>query len=161
MTENDFIFAVKRNNQRLYLLAFSFLKNSADAEDIMQNTFVKLWNYRRLFENDAHMDKWLTAVCVNESRDFLRNPFRKRSVQIDEIVALSQNAETENIDLFKAVMSLPLKERTVVHLFYYEDLSIIQISGILGVKESAVKTRLFRARKRLKMILGDEWINEQ
>lgn len=57
-------------------------------------------------------------------------------------------------------MSLPLKERTVVHLFYYEDLSINSISGVLRVKESAVKTRLFRARKRLKEILGDEWINE-
>lgn len=159
MTENEFIFAVQRNKQRVYLIALSFTKSSADAEDIMQNTFVKLWNYSKPFENDDHIDKWLTAVCVNESKDFLKNPFRKRNVPIDEIVGLSHNDKTENIDLFKAVMSLPLKERTVVHLFYYEDMSVIQISGVLNIKESAVKTRLFRARKRLKTILGDEWIN--
>lgn len=160
MTENEFIFAVQRNKQRLYLLALSFTKCSADAEDIMQNTFLKLWNYGKPFEGDAHIDKWLTVVCVNESKDFLKNPFRKRNVPIDEIIGLSHSDKTENIDLFKAVMSLPLKERTVVHLFYYEDLSIIQISGVLNIKESAVKTRLFRARKRLKTILGDEWIND-
>lgn len=160
MTDNEFISAVKRNNQRLYLLALSFTQNSTDAEDIMQNTFVKLWKHSKHFENDKHIDKWLTAVCVNESKDFIKNPFRKRSVSIDEQINLSYDDKAENIDLFRAVMSLPLKERTVVHLFYYEDLSINSISGVLRVKESAVKTRLFRARKRLKEILGDEWINE-
>lgn len=160
MTENEFIFTVQRNKQRIYLLALSFTKCSADAEDIMQNTFVKLWNCSKPFENNAHIDKWLTTVCVNESKDFLKNPFRNRNVPIDEIIGLSHSDKTENIDLFKAVMSLPLKERTVVHLFYYEDMSIIQISGVLNIKESAVKTRLFRARKRLKTILGDEWIND-
>ena len=139
MTENEFIFTVQRNKQRIYLLELSFTKCSADAEDIMQNTFVKLWNCSKPFENNAHIDKWLTAVCVNESKDFLKNPFRKRNVPIDEIIGLSYSDKTENIDLFKAVMSLPLKERTVVHLFYYEDMSIVQISGALNIKESAVK----------------------
>lgn len=160
MTENEFISAVKRNNQRLYLIALSFTKNNADAEDIMQNCFVKLWKCSNPFENDSHIDKLLTAVCVNESRDFIKNPFKKRSVPLDELINLSSSDKPENIDLFRAVMSLPTKERTVLHLFYYEDLSINQISGVLRIKESAAKTRLFRARKRLKEFLGDDWINE-
>lgn len=160
MTENEFISAVKRNNQRVYLIALSFTQNHTDAEDIMQNTFVKLWKHNKSFENEQHIDKWLTAVCVNESKDSIKNPFRKRSVPIDELMNLSHADKTENLDLFKAVMSLPVKERTVIHLFYYEDLSITHISAVLGIKESAVKTRLFRGRKRLKTILGDEWIND-
>lgn len=160
MTENEFVSSVKRNNQRLYLLALSFTQNHSDAEDIMQNVFVKLWRYGKPFENESHIDKWLTVVCVNESKDFIKNPFRKRSVPIDELIHLSVSDKSENIDLLKAVMSLPVKERIVVHLFYYEDLSVIQIAGVLSIKESAVKTRLFRARKKLKEILGDEWINE-
>ncbi|MDE6413169.1 MAG: sigma-70 family RNA polymerase sigma factor, partial [Eubacterium sp.] len=93
-------------------------------------------------------------------KDYIKNPFRKRNVPIDEAINISSIDKTENIDLFKAVMSLPTKERTIIHLFYYEDMSITDISDILKIKESAVKTRLFRARQKLKTLLGDEWNNE-
>lgn len=160
MTENEFIHTVKRNNHRLYLIALSFTQNSTDAEDIMQNVFIKLWKYKKPFESEKHIDKWLTTVCVNESKDFIKSPFRKRNLPLDEAINISVLDETDNIDLFKAVMSLPTKERAVIHLFYYEDMSILDISNILKIKESAVKTRLFRSREKLKMLLGDEWINE-
>ncbi|MDE5605202.1 MAG: sigma-70 family RNA polymerase sigma factor [Eubacterium sp.] len=160
MSENEFITIVKRNNQRIYLIALSYTKNNTDAEDIMQNVFMKLWKHSKPFEDDEHIDKWLTIVCINECRDYIKNPFRKRNVPIDEAINLSAMDKTENIDLFKAVMSLPTKERTIIHLFYYEDMSITDISDILKIKESAVKTRLFRARQKLKTLLGDEWNNE-
>lgn len=160
MRENEFITIVKRNNQRIYLIALSYTKNSTEAEDIMQNVYMKLWKHSKPFENDEHIDKWLTIVCINESRDYIKNPFRKRTMPIDEAINISAIDKTEDIDLFKAVMSLPTKERTIIHLFYYEDISINDISDILKIKESTVKTRLFRARKKLKSILGDEWIYE-
>lgn len=118
MTNEDFTQAVKRNNQRIYLIAFSFTKSRTDAEDILQNVFLKLWKYPKSFESQ------------------------------------------KNLDLFNAVMSLPKKERAVIHLFYYEDMTVKEIAEMLKIKESAVKTRLHRARKTLKLILGDEWINE-
>ncbi|MDE5671198.1 MAG: sigma-70 family RNA polymerase sigma factor [Eubacterium sp.] len=160
MRENEFITIVKRNNQRLYLIALSYTKNGTDAEDIMQNVFMKLWKHSKPFEDDIHIDKWLTIVCINESRDYIKNPFRKRNVPIEEAIHISAVDKTGNIDLFKAVMSLPTKERTIIHLFYYEDMSINDISDILKMKESSVKTRLFRARQKLKTLLGDEWNNE-
>lgn len=160
MSENEFITIVKRNNQRIYLMALSYTKNGSDAEDIMQNAFMKLWKQNKPFADDEHVDKWLTVVCINECRDYIKNPFRKRNVPIDEAINLSAVDKTGNIDLFKAVMSLPTKERTIIHLFYYEDMSINDISDILKMKESAVKTRLFRARQKLKSLLGDEWNNE-
>lgn len=160
MTQENFISCVKRNNQRLFLIALSFTQNHSDAEDILQNVFLKLWKYEKDFESDTHIDKWLTLVCINESKNYIKSPFRKRNVSLDEFSETYTFKEDDSYDLFNAVMSLPKKERIVIHLFYYEDMTIKDISSILKTKESAVKTRLHRARKKLKEILGDEWINE-
>lgn len=160
MTENEFISIVKKQNRRIYLIALSITQNSSDAEDVMQNVFIKLWKYTKPFHDEEHLNKWLTAVSVNESRDYIKNPFRKRRLPLDDAVNISVLDKTENIDLFRAVMSLDTKDRTIIHLFYYEDMRIADIADILKIRESAVKTRLFRARGRLKSILGDEWINE-
>ncbi len=160
MTENEFISTVKKQSRRIYLIALSITQNSSDAEDVMQNVFIKLWKYKKPFNDEEHLNKWLTAVSVNESRDYIRNPFRKRRLPLDDAVNISVLDKTENIDLFRAVMSLDTKDRTIIHLFYYEDMSIADIAGIMKMKETAVKTRLHRARGKLKSILGDEWINE-
>ena len=160
MTEENFISCVKRNNQRLFLIALSFTQNPDDAEDILQNVFLKLWRYNKPFNDDTHMDKWLTAVCVNESKNNIKSPFKKRIASLDDVKEVYTFKEDCSYDLFNAVMSLPKKERVVIHLFYYEDMTVKDISELLRIKESAVKTRLHRARKELKNILGDEWINE-
>lgn len=160
MTEESFISCVKRNNQRLFLIALSFTQNPDDAEDILQNVFLKLWKYNKPFNDDTHMDKWLTAVCANESKNYIKSPFKKKYVSLDEVKEVYTFKEEYSYDLFGAVMSLPKKERVVIHLFYFEDMTVRDISVLLKAKESAVKTRLHRARKKLKNILGDEWINE-
>ena len=160
MTENEYISAVRRNSQRLYLIALSFTKSREDAEDIIQNVFLKLWNCGKPFDGESHTDKWLTAVCVNESRNFIKAPCRKRCVNLDELAEDASFDSAQEQDIFNAVMSLPQKECTVIHLFYYEDMSVKDIAKLLKQSESAVKTRLHRARKKLKEILGDEWINE-
>lgn len=79
MTKENYVLAVKRNNQRLYLIALSFTKSHSDAEDILQNVFLKLWKYNSDFESDEHIDKWLTKVCVNESKNYLKLSFRKNT----------------------------------------------------------------------------------
>lgn len=161
MTDDDFIRAVNRNNQRLFLIALSFTKSAYDAEDILQNVFIKLLKCQGSFSSDEHMDKWLTRVCVNESKNYIKLPFRYHK-DIDDCDLASGTVfdSTTQIDLYNAVMSLSKKERTVIHLFYYESLSVKEIGQMLKIKESAVKTRLSRARVNLKEKLGDEWINE-
>lgn len=162
MTGEEFESAVKRNSRRLYLIALSFTKNICDSEDIMHNVFLKLWNFKKTFENSEHIDKWLTAVCVNESKNYIKAMFRNHADIDDCALVSSDNFETQaQQDLFNAVMHLPKKYSAVIHLFYYEDLSVKEISKILKINESAVKTRLSRAREKLKEELGDDWINEQ
>lgn len=159
MTEENFIDCVKRNNQRLFLISLSFTQNRSDAEDILQNVFLKLWRYDKPFNNDMHIDKWLTAVCVNESKNYIKHPFKKRTVPFEDVKEVYTFEEDSSYDLFSAVMKLPAKERVVIHLFYYEDMPVKDIAKLLKIKESAVKTRLHRARNELKKHLGDEWIN--
>ncbi len=156
MTESKFNECVRTQSQRLYLIALSFTKNQADAEDILQNVYLKLWNCKKEFNSDEHMAKWLTKVCINESKDLLRLHFRKRNVPLEEAINLSNIDNTQDIDLIKAVMSLPKNQRTVIHLFYFEDLQINEIAKLLNIKESTVKTRLSRSRQKLKVKLGDE-----
>ncbi len=66
MTNDNFVCAVERNHKRLFIIALSYTKNHQDAEDILQNFFLKLWKHNREFTEENHMDKWLTRVCINE-----------------------------------------------------------------------------------------------
>ena len=159
MTENEFISCVKRNSQRLFLIILSFTQSHSDAEDILQHVFLKLWKHDKPFKDGTHVDKWLTAVCVNESKNYVKSPFKRKCAPLEEARELYTFQEDDSYDLFNAVAALPKKERVVIHLFYYEDMTVKEISQLLKIKESAVKTRLHRARKDLKEILGDEWIN--
>lgn len=157
MEKNEFEQAFRRNNKRLYLIALSFTANHQDSEDVIQNVFMKLWKTDTDFESDEHTDKWLTAVTVNESKNLLKSAFRKKQALFAEYAATYSFECEQSEDLFNAVMSLPKKLRTVIHLYYYEDMSINEIAVILKVKQSAVKTRLHRARVQLKNKLGDDW----
>ncbi len=160
MTEEKFIQAVKRNSQRLFVIAFSYLKNKHDAEDALQNTFLKLWKSKIEFNDDLGIDKWLTKVLVNDCKNFFNLSFRQNK-SIEEVYDVSTCDKYFNVDLYNAVMSLNKKERLCVILFYYDDLTISDISKVTGIKESTVKSLLKRSRNKLKLKLGDEWIYEQ
>ncbi len=159
MTNETFSDAVRRNHQRLFIIALSYTGSHEDSEDILQNVFLKLWKQESSFADDEHIDKWLTRVCVNECRNHIKMPMR-RNIALDEAKDLYIFDKPRDFDVFNAVMSLPKKERTVIILFYYEDLTVKEISGLVKAKESTIKTRLRRAKQRLKEILGDDWINE-
>ncbi len=160
MTKDDYIRAVERNNRRVFLIALSFTRDRGDAEDAMQNVFLKLWDKGGGLKDDAEIDRWLTTVCLNECRNMMRRPFRKRETLLDECGDLYAFDEPRDLDLFRAVMSLGEKERIAVHLFYYEDMPVAEIARQLGISGNAVKTRLCRARAKLKEKLGEDWINE-
>ena len=156
LTELQYIDAVRRNSQRLFLIALTFTRRQQDAEDTMQTVFLKLWQHRGVFTDEAHMDRWLTRVCINESRSLLRRSWRKH-VGLDEIAELTAAAPSEqDRTLLNAVLRLPTIYRTVIHLYYYEELSVKEIASLLHLSESAVKQRLSRGRKELRQTLEDE-----
>ena len=98
-------------------------------------------------------------MAVNYCKDVQKSPWRKRRAELDEAY-LPAFEQPEEQGLYEAVMELPEKYRTVLDLFYYEDLSVKEIAGLLRIDTSAVTTRLSRARAQLKLKLKEAWQDE-
>ena len=138
----------------LLRLAYSYMKNMHDAEDILQDVFIQLMKNIGIFESREHKKSWLICVTRNLCRNKLKSSwFRKR----DELVELPYYDNYKNDDVLDAVMKLPVKYREVIHLFYYEDYTTAKIAEIIDKKESTVRSLLHRGRSILKDVLKEEY----
>lgn len=136
----------------LLRLAYSYMKNMHDAEDILQDVFVQLMKNIDIFESSEHKKSWLITVTRNLCKNKLKSSwFKKR----DELVEMPYYDNYKNDDVIDAVMKLPLKYREVIHLFYYEDYATAQIAEIINKKESTVRSLLHRGRNILKDALKE------
>ena len=123
----------------------------------MQEVFIRCFSLDIDVENEPMLKSWLFKVTVNKCRDMFRSLRYKYSLTAVPLEEADITYETpEESEVFHAVMSLPTKYRTVIHLYYYEGYSVKETGEILGINESAVQTQLYRARKKLKNILGKE-----
>jgi len=155
LTDERFREAVELYGDMVFRLAYSYLKNRADAEDVMQESLLKLYTEEKDFESPDYEKHWIIRVAVNECRKLLRSPWRRRTGSLDEAeeaAAFDRPAQTE---LFRQVMALPPKYRAAVYLHYYEGYSTKEIAGVLGAKASTVQTWLMRARERLRTKLKE------
>ncbi len=147
---------IERYAAMVYRLAFAEAKSRSDADDIFQEVFLRYINNSSAFESEEHRKAWLIRVTLNCAKKLRASSFYRRTTVLDE--SISYEIKEEN-DLHQALVQLPTKYSAVLHLFYYEDLSIEQISRTLGMKPSAVRTRLTRARRILKEKLKGEWFD--
>lgn len=147
----------ERFGPAVYRLAYARTGNAADAEDVTQDVFLRLLTKAPAFADDDHAKAWLLRVTANRASDLFRSPWRRR-VPLEELQEESAPAQDGPGETVAAVLALPAKLRIVVHLFYYEELSVAQIAGLLNMREGAVKTRLSRARALLRrnMLEGGE-----
>ena len=137
----------------VYRLAFSRTKNIYDAQDITQEVFMKLMNCRKTFESDEHLKAWLIRVTINSSKNLLTSAwFRKITPLEDNLVTYIK----EDSEVYKYVLDLPKKYRTVIHLFYYEGFKTQEIADILEVKEGTIRSQLSRARDILRDSMKEE-----
>lgn len=137
----------------VYRIALNFFRNTDDAEDTTQEVMLKLYLHETPFDGANHARNWLIKVTLNHCRSVWRNPWRQR-VSLEELSAAIPFApDSEDGELFRTVMSLPEKHRTVLYLFYYEDMSVREIAQVLKLSETAVTSRLSRARR----VLKEEW----
>ena len=140
----------------VYRVAFTYCKNSHDAEDITQDVFLKYITSNKEFQSDEHLKAWLIAVTANHCKNLLKSSWLKKTQPLDENIPFKQDKHS---NLFYAVMKLPKDYRIVVYLFYYEDYSTREIADTLKKNESTIRSQLARARKKLKSILED-WKDE-
>lgn len=163
MEQSDYIKAVDTYADSLFRIACSYCRCRADAEDIVQNVFIKLYQRTDGFEDGEHMKRWLIRVTANEAKNLCTSFWKKNIVPLDssEAIQFCEFPDPKSSDLYDAVTKLPYKYRIVVHLYYYEDYPIKEIADILQIKETTVQTRLMRARKRLKMKLKEDWQDDE
>ena len=137
----------------VFRLAYARTGSRADAEDIMQEVFVRLLRAGPDFADRAHARAWLLRVAANCANDWFRAPWRRREGPLTDSLPAPEH---EDGGVVEAVLALPAKYRTAVHLYYYEELSVAEIAKITGKSESAVKSRLFRARAMLREALKED-----
>lgn len=154
----DKIFEKYKDN--IFAVAFNYFKNSMDADDVVQETFYKLYKSGKDFESEDHLRNWIIRVAINEcKRVTLSSWFKKKEPLEDYAKTLVWN-DPEESEVFLAVMNLPKKYRTVLHLYYYENYTIKEIANLLDISSTAVSTQLLRGRKKLKEKLLEVWKDE-
>jgi RNA polymerase sigma-70 factor (ECF subfamily) len=157
MDKACFTAAVERYQDMVYRVAFHILANPYDADDAVQEVFLKLYTNKKAMDGEDHLRHWLLRVTINHCRDVLRSPWRKRRAPTEDIPEQSVPLQSEQRVLYETVMTLPEPYRVVLVLFYYEELSVREIGELLRLSTSAVTTRLSRARAKLKKQLGEVW----
>ena len=146
---------------RMFAAAFSVCRNRMDADDAVQDALIRYHSLRQDFESEAHLKAWLLRVVINRAKDISSSFWRRNRVSWEEYMSELEFEAPEDTRLFEAVMRLPDKYRTVIHLFYYEDYSVREIAGILRTREGTVKSQLSRGRELLKTMLKEEWNDDE
>ena len=137
-------------------LAYSYLHNMADAEEVLQDTLVQFIHTAPVFENEPHAKSWLMQVAANLSKNRIRSNRIRQAEDLDELQETLAGQESEDLSfVWEAVKSLPEKYREVIHLFYQEGYATGEIARILQRKESTVRSDLKRGRECLKEILQE------
>jgi len=148
--DNAFQEAVQRYGDTVYRVAFHSCRNRADAEDITQNVFLKLYRTATRFESEEHLRRWVIRVAVNESKKLVCSAWFRKRVPMEKVCQSLPFDSPEESSLFLAVMELPQKYRVPVYLYYYEGYPVKEAAALCGLKVSTMQTRLQRAREKLK-----------
>ena len=152
---------IQRYKATVYSVALSYVNNREDADDIFQEVFLIYFRTNPLFNEEEHRKAWLIRTTINCSKRVVDSTYRKRSVPLDEMEEESFQFQTkEENAVYVALQALPEKYRTVLHLFYFEDMSIDMICKVLDLKSSTVKVQLMRGREMMKEKLKEEGYND-
>jgi RNA polymerase sigma-70 factor (ECF subfamily) len=138
----------------LFKICMVYLGNKEDAEEAMQESFIKLMYKSPQFTSDEHEKAWLIRTTTNVCKDMLRSIWRKRVLKTDCIG--NYYTHVSDIHIVEEILKLPVKYKATIYLYYFEDYTVKQISETLRIKESAVKMRLKRGRDILKIELQGE-----
>ena len=135
----------------LLRLAYARLQSEADAEDCVQEVYLKLLRHRPVFRDAEHEKAWLIRTTLNQAAD-LRRAKSRQNLPLDEARAVCAE---ESSDLLSCVRALPDKYAVVIHLHYYEGYKLSEIAKLLALPAATVGTRLARGRAKLRQMLEE------
>ena len=142
--------AYEKYADMLYRLALSHLKNPHDAEDTVQDVFIKYMNHFLILKDEEHERAWLIRTTVNRCYDLLKYNSKRNHMDLDEINEIAAEEKELHTEIFQILEKLPAKNKTVIILHYLEGFSIEEIARMLHLSTSAVKMRLSRGREQMK-----------
>lgn len=145
---------VERYSDMVYKIALSYTRDKTVAEDILQEVLIKYMTASHEFRDEEHKKAWIIRVTVNECNRYFRSAWNRKKLPLEDIYSFD---DPEKHEVFYAVMELPMKYRIIIHLYYYEELSVKEIAKLMRMKENTVTSRLYRGRKLLKEILEVEY----
>jgi RNA polymerase sigma factor (sigma-70 family) len=156
---------VKKYQDMVFTMTMRILQNHEDAEEVAQDVFIKVYNSLRSFQQKSNFKTWLFRIVYNESINRLRTI--KNRIKTNDLTdgatlyLVEQSIDNESNEEIKiiqnAIENLPETERTILSLYYYEDMPVKEIAKITELTETNVKTRLFRSRQKLYDDLKDVW----
>ena len=138
----------------VYRLAFARTGTKYDADDVFQEVFLRYIKKQPVFGNEEHRKAWFIRVTINCSKKLWNSAWKRKVGPLTETIPFETK---EDMDLSGELRRLPPKYREVIHLFYYEDMSLEEISQALNRKNSTVRTQLTRARALLRTVLKEEY----
>ena len=144
---------VQRWGDMVYRLALARTASIPDAEDVFQEVFLRYFRHEDKFQSDEHRKAWLLRCTVNRANSLTASPWRRRTVPLE--TAEEVGVEDDYREVYSAVLSLPGKYRAVIHLHYFEGLSVMEIAQTLQVPEGTVKSQLSRGRALLREMLEE------
>ena len=153
LTQEQRTLEVERWGDMVYRLALARTASVPDAEDVFQEVFLRYFRHEEKFESDEHRKAWLIRCTVNRAKSLLAAPWKQRTVPLE--TAAEVGVEDDHREVYAAVLSLPGKYRTVIHLHYFEGLSVLEIAQMLQVAEGTVKSQLSRGRALLREMLKE------
>lgn len=152
LSAQEFKEAMERHRDMVFRIAFTYMREAADADDVTQDVFVKLLHTDRAFESDEHLRHWLVRVTINTCKSLFRRPWRRVEDIADYAATLAMPTQ-EHGDVLVAVMRLPEAYRVPIVLHYYGGFSTDEIAGFMRLPSATVRTRMARARAKLKKML--------
>ena len=153
LTEEQRTQVVSRWGDMVYRLALARTANVPDAEDVFQEVFLRYFRHEEKFHNDEYRKAWLIRCTVNRAKSLTASPWRKRIVPLE--TAEEVGVEDDYREVYSAVLSLPAKYRAVIHLHYFEGLSVSEMAQTLQLPEGTVKSQLSRGRDLLRDMLEE------
>lgn len=143
---------VKNYSTMVLQIAYQNVFNKSEAEDITQETFIRLMQNIKKLKNEKHVKSWLIRVTINLCKDYNKNFWNKNTTGIDEEL---KYFDKESGEIFKEILKLTPEYRNIIYLYFYQGYKIKEISKILNMNQNTVSSYLTRAKKELKQILED------
>ncbi|MBQ2191819.1 MAG: sigma-70 family RNA polymerase sigma factor [Clostridia bacterium] len=150
----------RRYSGMVFRLALARCRSRVEAEDVMQDVFLRYVRRAPKLESAEHQRAWLIKATINCTNTLLSSAWNKRTALYSELTQLAPMLPDENAaDIYAAVLRLPKKQRTAVHLYYYEGYRVKEIASLMDVSESGVKSLLHRAREGLEKDLKGDYFD--